>query len=69
MKLSETPFVITKNYGQRLLERKSLFMEITGVARGAVITFVTPRGLSKGMNTSLVHSEITAQHLFAEIEE
>ena len=69
MKFSETPFVITKAYSQRLLERKSLFMEITGVARGTVITFVTPKGLSKGMNTSLVHSEITAQHLFAEVEE
>ena len=69
MKFSETPFVITKAYEQHLLERKSLFMELTGVARGAVITFVTPRGLSKGLHSSLVHSEITAKKLFAEVEE
>lgn len=69
MKFSEIPFVITKAYGQQLLERKSLFMEITGVARGTVLTFVTPRGLANGTNTSLVHSEITARHLFAEVEE
>ena len=69
MKFSETPFVITKAYEQHLLERKSLFMELTGVVRGAVITFVTPRGLSKELHSSLVHSEITVKNLFAEIEE
>ena len=69
MKFSETPFVITNAYGKQLLERKSLFMEITGVARGAVLTFVTPRGLANRTNTSLAHSEITARHLFAEVEE
>ena len=69
MKFSETPFTITKAYEQRLLERKGLFMELAGVTRGAVITFVTPRGLSKGLRSSLVHSEIIAKDLFAEVEE
>ena len=69
MKFSETPFVITKNYEQRLLERKTLFMEITGITRGVVLTFVTPRGLSKGSRSSWVHSEITAKDLFAEVDE
>jgi hypothetical protein len=69
MKFSETPFVITKNYEQRLLERKTLFMEITGVTRGVVLTFVTPRGLSKGSRSSWVHSEITAKDLLAEVNE
>lgn len=69
MKFSDIPFNITKDYGQRLLERKSLFMELTGIARGAVITFVTPRGLSKGAHSSLVHSELQAKHLFAEVED
>jgi len=68
MKFSETPFTITKAYEQRLLERKGLFMELVGVTRGAVITFVTPRGLSKGLRSSLVHSEIIAKDLFAEVE-
>ena len=69
MKFSETPFVITKNYEQRLLERKTLFMEITGITRGVVLTFVTPRGLSKGSRSSWVHSEITAKDLLAEVDE
>ena len=69
MKFSETPYNITKAYEQQLIERKSLFMEITGVARGTVITFVTPRGVSKGTHSSLIHSEITAKGLFAEVEE
>ena len=69
MKFSETPFVITKNYEQRLLERKTLFMEITGITRGVVLTFVTPRGLSKGSRSSWVHSEIAAKDLFAEVDE
>lgn len=68
MKFSETPFTITKAYEQRLLERKGLFMELAGVTRGAVITFVTPRGLSKGLRSSLVHSEIIAKDLFTEVE-
>ena len=69
MKFSETPYNITKAYEQQLIERKSLFMEITGTARGAVITFVTPRGVSKGIHSSLIHSEITAKGLFTEVEE
>lgn len=69
MKFSETPFVITKIYEQRLLERKTLFMEITGITRGVVLTFVTPRGLSKGSRSSWVHSEITAKDLFADVDE
>ena len=69
MKFSEIPYTITKAYEQRLLERKSLFMEQTGVKRGVVITFVTPIGLSKGIRSSLVHGEITVKDLFAEVEE
>jgi hypothetical protein len=44
-------------------------MEITGITRGVVLTFVTPRGLSKGSRSSWVHSEITAKDLFAEVDE
>lgn len=69
MKFSETPYVITKAYEQRLLERKALFMELTRITRGVVLTFVTPWGLSKGLRSSLVHSEITVKDLFAEVEE
>lgn len=66
MKFSETPFVITKDYEQRLRERKNLFMEVTGISRGPVLTFVTPMGLAKGTHSSIVHSQLTTIDLFAD---
>ena len=69
MKFSETPYVITKAYEQRLLERKALFMELTRITHGVVVTFVTPPRVSKGLRSSLVHSEITVKDLFAEVDE
>ena len=67
MKFSETPFVITKAYETRLQERKNLFMEATGISRGVLHTFISPLGLAKGLHSSLVHSQITAEDLFAEV--
>lgn len=69
MKFAEKPFTITKDYAQRLLERKHLFMDVTGIERGTVLTFITPMGLSHGAYTSLVHSQLTASDLFAAIKE
>lgn len=69
MKFAEKPFTITKDYAQRLLERKHLFMDVTGIERGSVLTFITPMGLSHGAHTSLVHSQLTASDLFAAIKE
>ena len=69
MKFSEVPFAITKTYEKHLQERKSLFMEITGISRGVVHTFISPLGLSKGLHSSIVHSQLTAEDLFAEIKE
>lgn len=67
MKFSETPYKITKAYETRLQERKALFMEATGITRGVVHTFVTPFGLSKGLHSSIIHSQLTSGDLFAEI--
>ena len=68
MKFCETPFVIRKDYEELLKTRKSLFMEITGITRGPVLTFITPMGLSQGPHSSIVHSQLTAKHLFANIQ-
>lgn len=65
MKFSEKLFAITKDYEKRLRERKDLFMEITGITRGPVITFITPKGVTKGTHSSIVHSQLTARDLFA----
>ena len=67
MKFCETPFVIKKDYEERLKKRKSLFMQVTGITRGPVLTFITPMGLSQGSHASIVHSQLTAKHLFANI--
>ncbi len=67
MKFCETPFVIKKDYEERLKKRKALFMEIAEITRGPVITFITPMGLSQGSHSSVVHSQLTAKHLFASI--
>ena len=65
MKFSERPFVITKDYEEKLKSRKNLFMEITKLRRGPVHTFITPMGVARGQHTSLIHSELTAKDLFA----
>ena len=67
MKFSEMPFVIKKDYEERLKERKALFMEVEGISRGPVFTFISPMGLSQGAHSSIVHSQLTTKHLFASI--
>ena len=67
MKFSETPFVIKKDYEERLKSRKNLFMEVTGISRGPVHTFITPYGLAQGSRSSIVHSQLTTKDLFASI--
>ena len=67
MKFSEKPYTITKDYAQRLNERKNLFMEVTDISRGVVHTFITPKGLAMGKYSSIVHSQLTTHDLFAEL--
>lgn len=67
MKFSENPYVIKKDYEERLKQRKALFMEVTGISRGPVHTFITPMGLSQGSHSSIVHSQLTAKDLFASV--
>lgn len=67
MKFCETPYVIKKDYEERLKKRKALFMEVTDISRGPVITFISPMGISQGAHSSVVHSQLTSTHLFAKI--
>ena len=68
MKFSDSPYYISKDYEEKLRNRRNLFMEVTGINRGVVITFVTPSGISQGIHSSIVHSQLTAKHLFADIQ-
>lgn len=65
MKFSEHPYTITKEYEAKLKSRRLLFMEVTGEARGVVLTMITPNGLKNSMHSSLIHSEITVKDLFS----
>ena len=67
MKFSEQRFKITKDYEQHLQQRKSLFMEQTGIQHGVVHTFVTPMGLAQNSGAGIVHSQLTSNDLFADL--
>ena len=67
MKFSEKSYSITKDYEKLLVERRDTFMDVAGVSRGAVITFITPKGLTQGVHSGVVHSSLTANDLFAEL--
>lgn len=67
MKFSDGLFSITKDYEQHLRERMDIFRQVTGTHCSLIHTFMTPRGLVRGAHTSLVHSEIVAEDLFADV--
>lgn len=67
MKFTDRPYTITKEYEQKLRERKGIFMEENKITRGPVHTFITPMGLSNGIHSSIVHSQLTAKDLFTNI--
>lgn len=67
MKFSEHPYVITKDYEDKLKARRLLFMDATGESRGVVLTMITPNGLKQGMHSSVIHSEITIKDLFFDL--
>lgn len=68
MKFAASRYNITKDYATQLRERRQTFIEDERLTTTPVFTFVTPYGLTKGINSSLVHSEITAEHLFASVK-
>lgn len=64
MKFCETQYEIKKSYAESIINRKQLFMSVNGVSRGVVLTFITPKGLKQGANSSIVHSSLTSDDLF-----
>lgn len=68
MKFSRTEYEITKDYAARLSERRNTFAEVTGVSHGLIDTFVTPKGLKRGVNSAGVVSQITGRDLFFAID-
>lgn len=68
MKFSESQYVIKKDYAEKLLQRRELFMDVTGERRGVVLTMVTPKGLKQGTHAPIINSEITAKDLFYDLQ-
>ena len=68
MKFCERPFTITKDYENRLKERKALFMEMNKLQRGPVHTFITPMGVARGLHSSFIHSQLTTKELFSVVD-
>lgn len=67
MKFSETSYTITKDYEERLQQRKELFISVTGITHGIVHTFITPSGITRGVHSAFIHSQLTANELFANL--
>lgn len=67
MKFSETSYNVTKEYEDKLQQRKALFIEATGTTHNVVHTFITPSGVSRGIHSSFIHSQLTSKHLFASL--
>lgn len=67
MKFSEGSYTISKDYERRLQERKQLFMSVTGITHGVVHTFITPSGITRGVHSAFIHSQLTANDLFADL--
>lgn len=64
MKFARSEYEITKDYVQRLNERRNTFSAVTGISHGLMDTFVTPLGIKRGVNSSGIVSQITGKDLF-----
>lgn len=67
MKFARTEYEMTKDYAMRLNERRNTFSEVTGVTHGLIDTFVTPKGVKRGVNSTGIMSQVTAHGLFDDL--
>jgi hypothetical protein len=65
IKFCQEKYNITKEYEEKLRERRGLFISRTKTKKAVVHTFITTFGLGEGKHHSLVHSEVTMDDLFA----
>lgn len=64
MKFSKTRYTITGEYRDNVQSRKLLFGELDASSKGLISTFVTTYGVTEGINSSIVDSEVIAEQLF-----
>ncbi len=64
MKFSDEPFSITKSYLEKLIARRELFRNSTGVTKSLHITMVSPFGLKQNSQSKEIQSVVNLQDLF-----
>ena len=64
MKFTQSDFTISKDYDERLREKLSVLLEMTGNKRNVQVTLVTTFGLKQNMYSSRVQRVVTLNDLF-----
>ena len=65
MKYSLNPYDITKQYLDKLLERRELFREMTHTHKALHLTFITVNGLKQNAQSYMIQNQVTADDLFS----
>jgi hypothetical protein len=65
MKFSLEPYVVTKEYEKKLLDRNAIFKSEVKTNKPLNITFITVYGVFKNEHSAIIQSEVTAEDLFA----
>lgn len=69
MRYCENTYSITEARRAELLNRRGIFVAVTGTKRTVHLTMVTACGLKKGPNTGIVQSEVTLDDLFVPVRD
>lgn len=64
MKFSVDKYEITKDYADKLRDRRADFRVSTQTKKALITTFVTTYGVRQGKNSSVVDKELTLDDLF-----
>lgn len=64
MKFSEEPYVISKEYADKLRMRQAIFKNESNTRKGICNTFVTTYGIVRGKNSGIVDNEVVMEDLF-----
>lgn len=64
MKFSLEPYVVTKEYEKKLLDRNAIFKSEVKTNKPLNITFITVYGVFKNEHSAIIQSEVTAEDLF-----
>lgn len=64
MKFSKEPYIITKDYENRLRNRMAIFRAETKTRKSLAITFVTTFGVLRNTHAGIVQSEVRLEDLF-----